>query len=60
MICRLIAKPIYHEYDSTDNGQPWSIEFKTCRIVLTHEGKVKKHEAKLSVSNIFLSVSKHF
>ena len=30
------------------------------RNVLTHERKVQKHEAKLSVSNIFLSVLKHF
>ena len=27
--------------------------------VLTHERKLKKHEAKLSASNIFFSVSKY-
>ena len=40
-----------------DSGQ--YIEFKTLKC-MTHERKAKKHEAKLSVSNIFLSVSKYF
>ena len=42
---------------TTDNGQSWStvsIEFQTRRTVVTHE---RKDEAKLSVFNIFLSVS---
>ena len=43
-----------------DNGQLWSIEFYTCGNVLTHERKVLKLEAKLSISNIFMSMLKHF
>ena len=38
----------------------WSVEFYTRRNVLKHERKVQKHEAKLDVSNIFLSASKYF
>ena len=37
------------------NGQPWSVEFQTCRNVLTHKRKVQKYKA-----NISLSLSRHF
>ena len=43
-----------------NNDQPWFIEFLTRRNVLTHERKVWKQEAKLSVSYIYLNVSKYF
>ena len=34
-----------------DDDQAWSIEFYTCRNVLTHDRKVYKHEATLDVSS---------
>ena len=40
-----------------NNGK---LRFRHAEIVLTHERKLKKHEAKWRVSDIFLSMSKHF